>query len=84
MSKLALLGGGKTVNMDVPEAMFHWPIVNQKMKDAVVTVLEDGNMSGLDISKKLEAEFANYSDLLQGDTDTGDIKDSWNLTKRKG
>jgi hypothetical protein len=26
---------------------------------------------------------ANYSDLLEGDIDT-DVKDSWNLTTRKG
>ena len=106
MSKLALLGGEKAVTIDAPEDMFHWPIINQKMKDAIVNVLIDGNMSGLDISKKFEAGFAkwhgikyalahssgtaaikkacaNYSDLLPGDTDSDDVKDSWNLTKCK-
>ena len=60
MSKLALLGGEKTVTIDAPKEMFHWPIINQEMKDAVVELLVDGNMSGLDISKKFEAGFAEW------------------------
>jgi dTDP-4-amino-4,6-dideoxygalactose transaminase len=60
MSKLALLGGEKAVKKNVPDEMFHWPIVNKEMKEAVVAVLEDGNMSGLDISKKFEAGFAEW------------------------
>ncbi len=60
MSELALFGGPKAVNVDVSEEMFHWPIVNQGMKDAIVKVLEDGNMSGLDISKKFEQGFAEW------------------------
>jgi len=66
MSKLALLSGEKTVDMDVSEEMFHWPIVNQKMKDAIVAVLEEGNMSGLDISKKFEAGFAQWHGVKYG------------------
>jgi dTDP-4-amino-4,6-dideoxygalactose transaminase len=63
MSKLALLGGEKTVTIDESEEMFHWPIVNQEMKDAIVDVLEDGNMSGLDISKKFETGFAKWHEI---------------------
>ena len=66
MSKLALLGGEKTIKNDVPEEMFHWPIVNQAMKDAVTSVLEDGNMSGLDISKEFEAGFAKWHGAKYG------------------
>ena len=66
MTKLALLGGEKTVKMDMPESMIHWPIVNQEMKDAIVEVLEDGNMSGLDISKKFEAGFAKWHGVKYG------------------
>jgi perosamine synthetase len=66
MSKLALLGGEKAVKMDASEKMFHWPIVNQEMKDAIVAVLEDGNMSGLDISRKFEAGFAEWHGVKYG------------------
>lgn len=66
MNKLALLGGNKAVKMEVSKDMFHWPIVNQAMKDAIVDVLEDGNMSGLDISKKFEAGFAKWHGVKYG------------------
>ena len=66
MSTLALLGGEKTVKTDVPEEMFHWPIINQAMKDAVIEVLVDGNMSGLDLSKKFETGFAAWHDIKYG------------------
>jgi dTDP-4-amino-4,6-dideoxygalactose transaminase len=66
MSELALLGGKKAVTIEVPKEMFHWPIVNQTMKDAIVEILEDGNMSGLDISKKFEADFAEWHGVKYG------------------
>ena len=55
MSKLALLGGEKTVKSDAGD-MFKWPIVNREMEEAVLEVLRDGNMSGTDITKQFEAE----------------------------
>ncbi len=59
MSRLAILGG-TPVLAKYPEAMFHWPIVNDAMIRAQTEVLMTGNMSGTDISKKFEAEFAKW------------------------
>jgi dTDP-4-amino-4,6-dideoxygalactose transaminase len=60
-SKLAILGGERTISEnDVDNKLFHWPIVNQAMRDAQAKVLEDGNMSGTDISRKFEQEFAKW------------------------
>ncbi len=66
MSKLALLGGEKEVTIKASKEMFHWPIVNQAMEDAIIEVLRDGNMSGLDISKKFEAGFAEWHNVKYG------------------
>ena len=66
MSKLALLGGEKTVKINASEEMFHWPIVNQAMKDAVIKVLEDGTMSDLEISKEFETGFAKWHGMKYG------------------
>lgn len=60
MSKLAILGGEKTVSTPVGD-MFKWPLVNQAMEEAVLAVLRDGNMSGTDITKKFETEFAKWN-----------------------
>jgi perosamine synthetase len=60
MSKLALSGGEKTVKMDVPDNMFHWPIVTEEDEQAVIEVMRAGTMSGTDITKLFEAEFAEW------------------------
>ena len=60
MSKLALLGGSKTVNSEFGD-MFKWPIVNPAMEDGVMQVLRDGNMSGTDITKKFEQAYAEWT-----------------------
>ena len=65
MSKLALFGGEKTVKLD-PKDMFKWPIVNQAMRDGVLQVLEDGNMSGTDISRKFEQAYADWQGSKYG------------------
>ena len=49
MSKLAILGGEKTVK-NIDKKIFNWPIVNKDMEDAVLDVLRKGTMSGLDIN----------------------------------
>ena len=60
-SELALLGGKPVMTKnDFDEKLFHWPIVNQAMIDAQTKVLADGNMSGTDISRRFEAEFAKW------------------------
>lgn len=56
---LALLGGEKAVTLD-PGDMFKWPIVTSEDEEAVVQVLRDGNMSGTDITKLFEAEYAEW------------------------
>jgi len=58
-SKLALLGGAKTVAIDVGD-MFDWPIITEEDEQAVLGVLRARKMSGLDISKQFEAEFAQW------------------------
>ncbi|OGV62314.1 MAG: hypothetical protein A2498_00210 [Lentisphaerae bacterium RIFOXYC12_FULL_60_16] len=57
--KLAILGGPKTVTKD-PGKMFRWPIVTREDEQAVLDVLRRGAMSGTDITKQFEAEFAQW------------------------
>ena len=64
--KLAIHGGSRAVEKIAPEEIFHWPIVNEAMEKAIVDVLRDGNMSGLDISKKFERGFADWHGVKYG------------------
>lgn len=57
MAHLAVQGGTPVMDK-YPEKMFHWPIVTDEMRKAMLDVLEDGNMSGLNITKQFETEFA--------------------------
>lgn len=57
MSELALLGGPKAVHSD-PGDMFDWPIVTPEVEEAVLEVLRAGKMSGTDVTKEFEAEYA--------------------------
>ena len=59
MAKLALMGG-KPILEKWDEPLFHWPIVNDAMIAAQTKVLLDGNMSGTNISRQFEAEFAKW------------------------
>lgn len=54
---LAILGGPKAVAADTPD-LFAWPIVTAEDEQAVLEVLRAGKMSGWDISRKFEAEYA--------------------------
>jgi len=54
---LAILGGPKAVARDEPD-LFGWPIVTQEDEQAVMEVLRAGKMSGWDVSRKFEAEYA--------------------------
>ncbi|MCE5257897.1 MAG: DegT/DnrJ/EryC1/StrS family aminotransferase [Chloroflexi bacterium] len=56
--QLAVLGGPKAVPNDIPDALFHWPIVTEEDEWAVVEVLRAGSMSGTDITRQLEAEYS--------------------------
>ncbi|MBQ6599916.1 MAG: DegT/DnrJ/EryC1/StrS family aminotransferase [Lentisphaeria bacterium] len=67
MSKLALYGGTPVLAAkDIPEELFHWPIVNDAMRQAQLEVLETGNMSGTDISRKFEKQFAEWHGMKYG------------------
>ncbi|RKN84199.1 DegT/DnrJ/EryC1/StrS family aminotransferase [Paenibacillus ginsengarvi] len=57
--KLGLFGGPKAVT-GPHEDMFKWPIITEEDEAAAVQVLRDGAMSGTDITKKFEKEFAEW------------------------
>ena len=59
MSRLALSGGTPAV-AEWPAALFQWPIVTKEDEDAVLDVLRRGAMSGTDITKQFEKEFASW------------------------
>jgi len=58
-SDLALLGGAPTVTAD-PGNLFAWPIVTEEDEAAVLDVLRRGAMSGTDVTKAFEREFADW------------------------
>ncbi|MCG3148655.1 MAG: UDP-4-amino-4-deoxy-L-arabinose--oxoglutarate aminotransferase [Verrucomicrobiae bacterium] len=60
VNRLALLGGQKSFSLDAPD-LFHWPIVTQDDEAAVVAVLRQGKMSGTDITKEFEKEWAVFN-----------------------
>ncbi|MEF3301563.1 DegT/DnrJ/EryC1/StrS family aminotransferase [Paenibacillus sp. GYB003] len=55
--KLSLFGGPKAVQL-APGDLFKWPIITEEDEAAAVQVLRDGAMSGTDITRKFEQEFA--------------------------
>lgn len=57
MSCLALLGGSKAVQSD-PRDIFRWPIINPEAEEAVLKVLRAGAMSGIDVTREFEREYA--------------------------
>lgn len=59
MSTLALFGGEKAVKTDNLE-MTQWPIFTNEEEEAVLEVLHTRGMSGTDITKKFEKEFADW------------------------
>jgi perosamine synthetase len=56
-SKLAILGGPKAV-ASAPGDMFAWPIVTKQHEKAVLDVLRAGSMSGTDVTREFEKEYA--------------------------
>ena len=61
MSELALLGGDRTISDD-PGDLFTWPIITKDDEDAVLEVLRGGGMSGTDITKEFETQFAAWQE----------------------
>ncbi|NCO36781.1 MAG: hypothetical protein AUJ92_09295 [Armatimonadetes bacterium CG2_30_59_28] len=58
-SALALLGGNSAVTKGAGD-IFDWPLITQEDEDAVLDVLRRGAMSGNDITKEFELEFAQW------------------------
>ena len=56
---LAIQGGPKHIRTD-PGDLFTWPIVTEEDEQAVLDVLRQGKMSGTDITKQFEREFAEW------------------------
>jgi perosamine synthetase len=59
-SPLALLGGPPAIPAPLDPALFQWPIITEEDEQAVLAVLRAGTMSENDISKRFEAEFAEW------------------------
>ena len=57
MSNLALLGGNKTIEK-VDTEMFKWPVITEEHKKAVLDVIDQGKMSGFDVTNEFENGFA--------------------------
>ena len=60
MAILAINGGEKALRKDYSN-LFHWPIVTDEDIAAVVDVLKAGSMSGSEISKVFEKEYAAWN-----------------------
>ncbi len=56
-SRLAMLGGPKAVQTP-PGDLFTWPIVTREDEEAVLDVLRRGAMSGTDVTRQFEQEYA--------------------------
>jgi perosamine synthetase len=56
-SPLALLGGEKSVKAERPD-LFTWPIITERHEQAVLDVLRDRKMSGIEITKAFERKYA--------------------------
>jgi perosamine synthetase len=56
-SPLALLGGPAAV-VDAPTDIFDWPIITEEDEAAVLAVLRRGAMSGTEVTRQFEDEFA--------------------------
>jgi perosamine synthetase len=65
MSQLAINGGEKTVK-SCPKDILSWPIVNKAMEEGVIDVLRAGNMSGTDITRRFEREYADWHGMAYG------------------
>ncbi len=59
MSKLAINGGPKAVQTE-PGDIFRWPIITAEDQSAALEVLRAGKMSGTDVTKEFEKEFAEW------------------------
>lgn len=56
-SKLAIFGGPKALQCESGD-MFKWPIITNEDEEVVLEVLRKGGMSGTDVTRQFEKEFA--------------------------
>ena len=64
-STLAIAGGPRAITKD-DENIFRWPIVTKADENAVLSVLRRGAMSGSDVTKRFEREFADWMGMEFG------------------
>ena len=57
--RLAILGGPKAVTMPAGD-VFKWPIITKEDEKAVLDVLRAGGMSGTDVTRQFEKEYAKW------------------------
>jgi len=62
MEKLAIFGGEKAIQTD-PGDMFTWPIITKEIEEAVLDVLRKGTMSGVEVTKEFEREYAAWHNM---------------------
>ena len=62
---LAIHGGPKSITKEAGD-LFRWPIVTAKDEAAVLDVLRRGAMSGTDVTKQFEREFADWMGMTYG------------------
>lgn len=55
---LAINGGQPVITSEVPEELFHWPIVGKEEEDVALEIIRGNKFSGLDITEKFQNEFA--------------------------
>jgi len=55
--QLALRGGPPAVQTEAGD-VFAWPIITREDEEAVLEVLRQGGMSGMDVTLRFEEEFA--------------------------
>lgn len=62
---LAVNGGEPELRESFPD-MFHWPVVTREDEEAVIEVLRAGTMSGTDITRVFEREYADWAGAKYG------------------
>src|SRR5438094_915360 len=58
-TRLAIHGGPKAVRSEAGD-LFAWPIITEEDEEAVLEVLRAGKMSGTDVTREFEREFADW------------------------
>ncbi|MBO4367200.1 MAG: aminotransferase class V-fold PLP-dependent enzyme [Clostridia bacterium] len=66
MNKLALLGGEPVINEKLPDELFRWPDMSKEIDEAVLDVVHNNKMSGIDITEEFEKKFAAWQKRKYG------------------